>query len=74
MGRLICEQILKTSFNKAPNIYLFSSVQDDYNIFDNLLHVDIDNFNKSNPNIDIYDALESGSANTTSANTATHLI
>ena len=57
----LCESILKSSFNKAPNIYLFSSVNDDYKDFKNLLHVDIDNFNKSNPDIDIYDALEPGS-------------
>ena len=43
----LCEQILKTSFNKAPNIYLFSSVNDDYKDFDNLLHVDIEDFNNS---------------------------
>ena len=57
----LCEQILKTSFNKAPNIYLFSSVNDDYKDFKNLLHVDIDNFNKSNPDVDIYSVLEPGS-------------
>ena len=57
----LCEQILKSSFNKAPNIYLFSSVNDDYKEFKNLLHVNIDEFNKSNPDVDIYDALEPGS-------------
>ena len=57
----LCEQILKTSFNKAPNIYLFSSVNDDYKDFKNLLHVYIEDFNKGNPNTDIYDALEPGS-------------
>ena len=57
----LCEQILKSSFNKAPNIYLFSSVNDDYKKFDNLLHVDIEQFNKSNADVDIYDALEPGS-------------
>ncbi len=57
----LCEQILKSSFNKAPNIYLFSSVNDDYKDFKNLLHVDIPNFNNANPDIDIYDVLEPGS-------------
>ena len=57
----LCEQILKTSFNKAPNIYLFSSVNDDYKDFDNLLHVDIEDFNKGNPDVDIYTVLEPGS-------------
>ena len=57
----LCEQILKSSFNKAPNIYLFSSVNDDYKKFDNLLHVDIEDFNKGNPDVDIYSVLEPGS-------------
>lgn len=58
----LCEQILKTSFKKAPVIYLFSSIWDeDYKTVKNLIHLDIDEFYEENPNIDIYEKLHPNS-------------
>lgn len=55
----LCEQILRTSFKKAPQIYLFSSIWDkDYSSFKNMIHIDIDEFYKQHPEVsDIYDRL-----------------
>lgn len=59
----LCEQILKNSFKKAPVIYLFSSIWDeDYKDIKNLIHLDIDEFYESNPDIeDIYTKLHPNS-------------